>query len=113
MKDKKLVQDEAFERRWLYHAKQESVIFEAEDIKEALKEGWKFWPWELEENKEKREYKKKDKKEEVTNFATEVDCKVSSNPEVTVINDSVPHTNLVDTISKEEIDKCLQRQQQS
>ena len=56
------------EKRWLYHDKNEPKIFEAGEVEKSLKEGWKFWPWEVEEDKEedkeekkeKRAYKKKD-----------------------------------------------------
>lgn len=91
MKEKKITQDEIFERRFLHHANHAPKLFEIDEIKKAMKEGWKFWPWELEENKEKREYKKKDKKEEMSSVVIEErDFLGSSNPEVTVVNDSCP-----------------------
>lgn len=119
MKDKKITQDEIFERRWLHHAKHESKIFEVDEIRKAMKEGWKFWPWEVEKKSKKVESSKEDKKEEMSSLVIEErDFPSSSNPEVTVINDSVPVTEFVDTIStienkfiKQELEKCLQKQQ--
>lgn len=50
------------EKRWLYHAEDGSKIFEEDQLKEALKEGWKFWPWEIDSVKVE---KKKDKKQKL------------------------------------------------
>ena len=117
MKDKKLKSEvsylgiEPLERRWLNHAKHESKIFEADEIKQAMKEGWKFWPWEV--NVKEKTVKEVEKKEAVIPIEIEeVDLPVSANEEVTKSNDSDNPTNLVDTISEEEIEECLQRQQQ-
>lgn len=118
MKDKKLIQDEVFERRWLHHAKHESQIFEVEEIKKALKDGWKFWPWEvsIKETKDKRssisdqlkeiyEEDKKNKKDEISPIVIEeIDFHEITNPEVTVVNDSLP-------VTKEELYQCLPKQQ--
>jgi len=123
MKDKKTYYfSPQMERRWLSHAKHEARIFEVEELKESLKNGWKFFPWEVvkKETKEKKlsisdqlkEIYEEDKKEELSPVVIEErDFPGSSNPEVTIVNDSVPATNLVDTISTEELNKCLQRQQ--
>jgi hypothetical protein len=111
MKDKKLIQDEVFERRWLHHAKNESAIFEADEIKKALKEGWKFWPWEVVKKEEKvktpsvseklKEIYEEDKKEELSPVVIEErDFPGSSNPEVTVINDSLPAIDLTHGVDK-------------
>lgn len=112
MKDKKITQDEIFERRWLHHAKHEPKIFEVDEIRKAMKEGWKFWPWEVEKKAKKVEASKEDKKEEMSSLVIEErDFPWSSNPEVTVINDSIPVSHLDSMVDKEEIKKCLQRQQ--
>lgn len=98
MKNKNIVNEEECFTRWLYHADHDPRIVESNEIKKSLKEGWKFWPWEVEDKKE--ENKDCKKKDSSICSIEEIDFPISSNQEVKIVNENYPVQSLESTVDK-------------